>query len=74
MERMNDQDQTIMGGMLTIQGLPAVYGRSAALKDGNIDLLPEQAICLTERKGVGKTTLLKTIMGHIHPKKGKIEL
>jgi urea transport system ATP-binding protein len=63
-----------MSGMLTISGLSAGYGQSTILKEINIDLLPGQAICLIGRNGVGKTTLLKTIMGHIRPNLGKIVL
>ncbi|MDA1128569.1 MAG: urea ABC transporter ATP-binding subunit UrtE [Chloroflexi bacterium] len=60
--------------MLSIQSLSAGYGQSEILKEVNIDLLPGQAICLMGRNGVGKTTLLKTIMGHIRPKIGKVVL
>ncbi|MDA0262986.1 MAG: urea ABC transporter ATP-binding subunit UrtE [Chloroflexi bacterium] len=60
--------------MLSISGLSAGYGQSTILKEVNIDLLSGQAICLIGRNGVGKTTLLKTIMGHIRPNLGKIVL
>lgn len=63
-----------MSGILSIQGLSAGYGQSKILKEVSIDLLPGQAICLIGRNGVGKTTLLKTIMGHIRPSNGKIIL
>ena len=63
-----------MSGKLTIKALSAGYGQSLILKEVNIELLPGQAICLMGRNGVGKTTLLKTIMGHIRPKTGKVEL
>lgn len=63
-----------MSGTLSISGLSAGYGQSTILKEVNIDLLSGQAICLIGRNGVGKTTLLKTIMGHIRPSVGKIAL
>ena len=63
-----------MSGILSVQALSAGYGQSEILKEVNIDLLPIQAICLIGRNGVGKTTLLKTIRGHIRPKIGKVVL
>ena len=63
-----------MSNMLSIQSLSAGYGQSVVLKEVNIDLLPGQAVCLMGRNGVGKTTLLKSIMGHIRPRMGKVVL
>ena len=74
MGRQYDQGIAVMSGTLAIRALSAGYGQSLVLKEVNIDLLPGQAICLMGRNGVGKTTLLKTIMGHIRPKTGKVEL
>ena len=59
---------------LSIQSLSAGYGQSVILKEVNIDLLPGQAVCLMGRNGVGKTTLLKSIMGHLRPRIGKVIL
>ena len=63
-----------MNNTLSIQSLSAGYGQSVILKEVNIDLLPGQAVCLMGRNGVGKTTLLKSIMGHIRPRMGKVIL
>src|SRR5918998_1546412 len=58
--------------MLTIRGLNAGYGESQIL--WNVDLhVPEgQVVCLMGRNGVGKTTLLKGVMGLLSPQAGSI--
>jgi urea transport system ATP-binding protein len=60
--------------MLMIQGLNVSYGESQIL--WNVDLhVPEgQVVCLMGRNGVGKTTLLKSIMGLLPPRAGHIGL
>ena len=58
--------------MLGIQSLSAGYGQNAILKEVNIIMTPGQAVSLMGRNGVGKTTLLKSIMGLIKPKTGKV--
>jgi urea transport system ATP-binding protein len=58
--------------MLKISDLNTYYGESHILR--NIDLTVEsgQMVCLIGRNGVGKTTLLKSIMGLIKPRSGSI--
>jgi urea transport system ATP-binding protein len=58
--------------MLKISDLNVYYGESHILR--NVDLtVPEgQMICLIGRNGVGKTTLLKSIMGLLKPRSGVI--
>lgn len=63
-----------MNDALSIQSLSAGYGQSVILKEVNIDLPPGQAVCLMGRNGVGKTTLLRVIMGQIRAKIGKVVL
>ena len=60
--------------VLHIQSLSAGYGQSAILKEVDIAMAPGQAVSLMGRNGVGKTTLLKSIMGIIRPKTGKVLL
>ena len=60
--------------MLTIQGLNVSYGESQVLWDVNLQVPPGQVICLLGRNGVGKTTLLKTVMGLLRPNSGAITL
>ncbi|MEI7025399.1 urea ABC transporter ATP-binding subunit UrtE [Paenibacillus sp. y28] len=58
--------------MLNIKQLEVGYGESMILRNVNVRLEPGQVVCLMGRNGVGKTTLMKTIMGLLKPKKGEI--
>jgi len=49
--------------MLEIAGINQYYGESHILRDVQITVAPGSCTCLMGRNGVGKTTLLKTIMG-----------
>lgn len=60
--------------MLQVQGLNVYYGESHILRDVDLNVPPGQMVCLIGRNGVGKTTLLKTIMGLIQPRSGAIAL
>ena len=60
--------------MLTITGLNQFYGESHILWDVYLSVPKGQCTCLMGRNGVGKTTLLKCIMGLLPVKSGKIEL
>lgn len=58
--------------MLTIQGLSTSYGESQTLWNVDLHVPPGQVVCLMGRNGVGKTTLLKSIMGLLKPRAGSI--
>lgn len=58
--------------MLTVSNIHVFYGQSRILNNVSIDVPPGQVVCLMGRNGVGKTTLLKTIMGVLKPRTGKI--
>ena len=58
--------------MLKISGLNVYYGESHILRDVDLSVTPGQMVCLIGRNGVGKTTLLKSIMGLLKPKSGEI--
>lgn len=60
--------------MLTIQGLNAGYGESQVLWDINLTVPRGQVVCLMGRNGVGKTTLLKSIMGLLRSWAGSVTL
>lgn len=59
--------------MLKIAGLNVYYGESHILRDVDLSVPAGQMVCLIGRNGVGKTTLLKTIMGLIAPRGGSVE-
>ncbi|HLU11118.1 MAG TPA: urea ABC transporter ATP-binding subunit UrtE [Oceanobacillus sp.] len=58
--------------MLSVSGLQVFYGQSRILNDVDIEVPPGQIVCLMGRNGVGKTTLLKAIMGILKARTGKI--
>jgi urea transport system ATP-binding protein len=58
--------------MLAVSGLQVFYGQSMILNDVSIEVASGEVVCLMGRNGVGKTTLLKTIMGLLKAKQGKI--
>ncbi len=59
---------------LAVRGLTSGYGQSVIVHDVTLDLAPGRIACLMGRNGVGKTTLLKTIMGLIRARAGRVEL
>ena len=60
--------------VLTVEGVEAGYGESMVVRNIGFTLRPGRVTCLMGRNGVGKTTLLKTIMGIVKAKKGSIRL
>lgn len=58
--------------MLSIKGIHTAYGETTILRDVNLEIGSGQVIALMGRNGVGKTTLLKTVMGLAHPFAGSI--
>ena len=53
-----------MSDVLTVAGLRAGYGPTVALEDVELKLPERGTLAVLGRNGVGKTTLLATIMGH----------
>ena len=59
--------------MLSVKGVNQYYGESHILWDLDLDVPEGDCTCLMGRNGVGKTTLLKAIMGLIPTRFGTIE-
>jgi urea transport system ATP-binding protein len=59
---------------LHIQDLDFFYGESYILRQVDLIVPPGQMVCLIGRNGVGKTTLLKNIMGLLRCRQGTIAL
>jgi len=59
--------------MLKISGLNQYYGESHTLWDVELNIDAGTCACLMGRNGMGKTTLLKAIMGLLPIKSGSIE-
>lgn len=58
--------------LLRVSNLDVNYGESQVLRDVNLELNPGTITALMGRNGVGKTTLLKAIMGLLPARKGEI--
>ncbi|MBW4597213.1 MAG: urea ABC transporter ATP-binding subunit UrtE [Brasilonema angustatum HA4187-MV1] len=60
--------------MLNISNINVYYGESHILRNVDLNVPNGQMVCLIGRNGVGKTTLLKTIMGLLKPRSGTMNL
>lgn len=60
--------------MISIKNVNQFYGGTQILWDLNLDIKPGSCTCIMGRNGVGKTTLLKCIMGLLPVKSGEILL
>jgi urea transport system ATP-binding protein len=60
--------------MLEVKGINQSYGESRTVWDATLDVEPGGCTCLMGRNGVGKTTLLKVIMGLLPSTSGTIKL
>jgi len=49
--------------MLSLTNVTSYYGKTPILQDVNVEVGEGQCLCVLGRNGVGKTTLMKTIMG-----------
>ncbi len=58
--------------MLRIDGVSAGYGESRVLRDVTLDVPSNGVVCVMGRNGVGKTTLLKCVMGLLPAWSGRI--
>jgi len=58
--------------VLHIENLWAYYGESRILKNVSMHVPSGQVICLMGRNGVGKTTLMRSIIGILKARQGKI--
>jgi branched-chain amino acid transport system ATP-binding protein len=60
--------------MLSAQNLVASYGAVPVLENVSFSLARGEVLALLGRNGVGKTTLMRSLMGLIPSRRGKIEL
>ena len=56
--------------MLQANHMSVFYGDSCVLRDVSLDVPSGQVVCLMGRNGVGKTTLLKALMGVLKLRRG----
>ena len=67
---MSMEDRVI----LQAQGIHAWYGSSHVLKAVDIDIRKGETVGLLGRNGMGKSTLIRTLLGHITQRDGHISL
>jgi len=58
--------------MLSIEGLDVAYGGSQVLWSIDLEVPAGSVVCLMGRNGVGKTTLLRSVMGLLPARRGRI--
>ena len=59
---------------LAVAGLEGGYGSSPVLHEVSFDIGPGEVFGVLGKNGMGKTTLLKTIVGFLPPRRGQVEL
>ena len=59
---------------LEAQRLKTYYGLSHILRNVGFRVMPQETVTLLGRNGMGKTTLLRTLMGLVRPQSGRITL
>lgn len=60
--------------LISTQGLNTYYGASHILRHVDFHLQPGETLGLMGRNGMGKSTLLKTLMGLVRPRSGRVTL
>jgi len=60
--------------MLTLDGIDAYYGNVQVLRGMALEVRAGEILCLLGRNGAGKTTTLKTIMGLVRARAGRMVL
>lgn len=62
-----------MSNLLNVRGLNTYYGASHILRDLSFKVGRGETVGLMGRNGMGKSTLLKSIVGLVQPRSGQIE-
>ena len=60
--------------MLSVSDLHVAYGQSEALHGINLSVGPSEIVAILGRNGMGKTTLMKSLMGVIPTKSGAVSV
>ncbi|MDY5187984.1 MAG: urea ABC transporter ATP-binding subunit UrtE [Succinivibrio sp.] len=60
--------------MLKLENYSVAYGESTVISDLNLNIKKNEIVALLGRNGMGKTTLMKSIIGMVKSKSGKVIL
>ena len=61
-----------MAALLQAEGLDTYYGDSHVLRGAGLSIDTGTALGLLGRNGMGKTTLIRTVMGYVKPRAGRV--
>jgi branched-chain amino acid transport system ATP-binding protein len=61
-----------MTDLLTVERLNSYYGDSHILFDVSLRIAPHEVVALLGRNGAGKSTTLKSLMGVVRPRSGRV--
>src|SRR5579859_1620849 len=61
------------GPLLQVDHLSVAYGETLILREVSLDVHAGEIVCLMGRNGVGKTTLLKSVMGLLRYRSGRVQ-
>ncbi|MGE9782880.1 ABC transporter ATP-binding protein [Janibacter sp. G368] len=65
---------TAKGADLRVEGVEAGYGGSTVLTGVDLHVAAGETVALLGRNGVGKTTLMSTVMGFVRAQRGSIHI
>ena len=60
--------------LLSVEGLTSGYGTAAVLRNISLSVSKGEIVVVLGKNGMGKSTLLKTIMGFVSPFSGTVSL
>jgi branched-chain amino acid transport system ATP-binding protein len=60
--------------MLTVDAIDVYIEASHILRRVSLAVGRDEVVCLVGRNGAGKTTTLRTVMGYLRPRAGRVEL
>lgn len=63
-----------MHALIDASGLHSYYGASHVLRGVDLRITPGESVGLVGRNGMGKTTLIRTLMGHVRSRQGKLSV
>ncbi len=69
---MSESNPSSTPPLLEAVGLHTYYGACHVLQGVDVSMQPGETVCLMGRNGMGKTTLLRSILGLTPPRRGKV--
>jgi ABC-type branched-subunit amino acid transport system ATPase component len=66
--------EAVVDSRLTVAGLSSGYGAATVIRDVSFSIAPGEILVILGKNGMGKSTLLKTIMGFVRARSGSIRL